>query len=103
MIDQFGLPKSHCSLHLAIMAGLPVELAARLGEELGIGSSTVAGWVGIALNAPLMTPAQGDAFCRLANLVDMLINVLEANQAAATRRLTSPNNGCPGVSTRIHA
>ncbi|MPS59820.1 MAG: DUF2384 domain-containing protein [Pseudomonas sp.] len=91
LIERLGLPQSHKSLHQATMAGLPVELTTRLAEELGIGSCLVAGWIGITPAASLMTPAEGEAFCRLANLVDMLRNVLEADQAAATRWLTSPN------------
>ncbi|WP_409519740.1 antitoxin Xre/MbcA/ParS toxin-binding domain-containing protein [Pseudomonas sp. J452] len=38
-----------------------------------------------------MTPAEGDAFCRLANLVDVLMNALESDQVAASRWLTRPN------------
>lgn len=91
LIERLGLPQSHKSLHQATMAGLPVELTTRLAEELGIDSCLVAGWIGITPAASLMTPAEGEAFCRLANLVDMLRNVLEADQAAATRWLTSPN------------
>ncbi|MGI0644555.1 DUF2384 domain-containing protein [Ectopseudomonas hydrolytica] len=91
LIEQIGLPQSHYNLHLAIKAGLPAELTARLGEVLDVDSGTVAGWIGKVPEASLMTPAEGDAFCRLADLADVLINVLEADHAAATRWLTSPN------------
>lgn len=91
LIERLGLPQSQKSLHQATMAGLQVELTTRLAEELGIESCVVAGWIGITPEASLMTPAEGDAFCRLANLVDVLMNVLESDQAAATRWLTSPN------------
>lgn len=91
LIERLGLPQSQKSLHQATMAGLQVELTTRLAEELGIESCVVAGWIGITPEASLMTPAEGDAFCRLASLVDVLMNVLESDQAAATRWLTSPN------------
>ncbi len=73
------------------MGGLPVERTTRLAEELGIDSCVVAGWIGITPTASLMTPAEGDAFCRLTNLVDVLMNVVESDQVASTRWLTSPN------------
>lgn len=91
LIERFGLPQSHKSLHQATIVGLPAELISRLAEELGIDACVVAGWIGITPEASLMTPAEGDAFCRLANIVDMLRNDLELDQAAATRWLTSPN------------
>lgn len=73
------------------MAGLPVELATRLAEKLGIDSSIVTGWIGTDPKASFMTPAEGDAFCRLAKLVEVLMSVLESDHIAATRWLTSPN------------
>jgi putative toxin-antitoxin system antitoxin component (TIGR02293 family) len=91
LIERLGLPHSHKSLHQATITGLPVELTSRLAEELGVDACVVAGWIGIAPEASLMTSAEGDAFCRLANLVDVLMSVLESDQAAATRWLTSPN------------
>ncbi|WP_082805232.1 antitoxin Xre/MbcA/ParS toxin-binding domain-containing protein [Pseudomonas sp. BMS12] len=91
LIERLGLPQSHKGLHQATMAGLPVELTTRLAEELGIDSCVVAGWIGITPTVSLMTPAEGEAFCRLANLVDELMNIVESDQVAATRWLTSPN------------
>lgn len=91
LIERLGLPRSHKSLHQATIAGLPVELTSRLAKELSIEACVVAGWAGIAPGASLMTPAEGDAFCRLVNLVDVLMSVLGSDQAAATRWLTSPN------------
>lgn len=91
LIERLGLPQSQKSLYQATMAGLQVELTTLLAEELGIESCVVAGWIGIAPEASRMTPAEGDAFCRLANLVDVLMNALGSDQAAATRWLTSPN------------
>lgn len=91
LTERFGLPQSHYGLHQAIMAGLPVELTTCLAEELGIDSCMVAGWIGTDPKASLMTPAQGDVFCRLAKLVDVLMSVLESDHAAAFRWLTSPN------------
>lgn len=91
LTEKLGLPQSNYGLHQAIVKGLPVELATRLAGELGIDSSIVAGWIGTDPKAFLMTPAEGDAFCRLASLVSVLMNVLESDQAAAIRWLTSPN------------
>lgn len=70
------------------MAGLPVELTTRLTEQLGIDYCVVAGWIGITPKASLMTPTEVDAFCRLADLVGMLMNVLGSDQVTATRWLT---------------
>lgn len=61
LIERLGLPHSHKSLHQATITGLPVELTSRLAEELGIDACVVAGWIGIAPEASLMTSAEGDS------------------------------------------
>lgn len=91
LAEKLGLPQSNYGLHQAIVKGLPVELATRLADELNLDSSTVAGWIGTDPKVSIMTPAEGDAFCRLTSLVDVLMNVLESDQVAAIRWLTSPN------------
>ena len=88
--NQLGLPKTHYRLHQALLAGLPVTLAADLAHELGLPRMQVARWVGASFRYSVMSPRSGEVFCRIVETLDVLLDLYDGDLDGALRWLTSP-------------
>ncbi|PAU59030.1 hypothetical protein BZL41_17100 [Pseudomonas sp. PIC25] len=90
LYDRLGLPKAHYRMHQAVLAGLPVTLAADLAHELGLPRTQVARWVGTSFRHSVMSVRAGEVFCRLVETLDALLELHEGDIDGALRWLTSP-------------
>ncbi|BCG22821.1 hypothetical protein TUM18999_10120 [Pseudomonas tohonis] len=90
LYDRLGLPKAHYRMHQAVLAGLPVTLAADLAHELGLPRTQVARWVGTSFRHAVMSVRAGEVFCRLVETLDVLLVLHEGDLDGALRWLTSP-------------
>ena len=88
--DRLGLPNSHYRMHEAVLAGLPVALAADLAHELGLPRAQIARWMGVSFRRSVMSVQVGEVFCRLVETLDALLELYEGDLDGALRWLTSP-------------
>lgn len=89
LYDRLGMPKGHYRMHQAVLAGLPVTLAAELAHELGLTRTQVARWVGTSFRHSVMSARAGEVFCRLVETLDVLLDLHEGDLDSALRWLTS--------------
>jgi putative toxin-antitoxin system antitoxin component (TIGR02293 family) len=90
LYDRLGLPKAHYRMHQAVLAGLPVTLAADLARELGLPRIQVVRWTGTSFRHSVMSARAGEVFCRLVETLDALLELHEGDLDGALRWLTSP-------------
>ncbi|UVJ41941.1 DUF2384 domain-containing protein [Pseudomonas sp. LS1212] len=91
LYDKLGLPKGHYRLHHALLAGLPVSLAADLARELGLPPARVTKWVGASTRPATMPMQPGEIFCRLVETLDVLLERYDDNLEGALHWPTTPN------------
>lgn len=91
LYDRLGLPKGHYRLHQAVLAGLPVTLAADLAHELSLPRSQVTKWVGASPRHCVMSARSSEVFCRLVETLDALLDLHDGNLEVVLRWLTAPN------------
>lgn len=91
LYDRLGLPKAQYRLHQAVLAGLPVTLAADLAHELNLPRSQVTKWVRASPRHAVMSTRASEIFCRLIEILDVLLDLHDGNCEGALRWLTTPN------------
>ena len=89
--EKLGLPKSHYSLHVAVLSGLPMSLISDLAPELGRSPAQVAQWLAESPDSTVMSVRAGEVFCRLVQILDALLALYNEDSGAALDWLTAPN------------